>query len=199
VRELAPFRNREAAFTLATFIARFWSVPGRVALAFAIDRRELADRDGLDLTEARIRGALKTLEAIGFLDRAIPPPGSRYKATADGLHRRPIKFVFGSEYAPAFLAANTRARKAKGGDPHARRPIAPSPAPRPSTRLSVASGTSSPKSKASADPVVNLGELKRQSGLPAEPSAPTALERALQQLSEGVFGKPRGFQNQNNT
>ncbi len=40
---LEPFRNREAAFTLATFIARFWSVPGRVAGSFPIDRRALAD------------------------------------------------------------------------------------------------------------------------------------------------------------
>jgi hypothetical protein len=29
-----PFRNREAAFALATFLARFWSVPGRVAGSF---------------------------------------------------------------------------------------------------------------------------------------------------------------------
>jgi hypothetical protein len=31
VLALAPFRNRDAALTLAVFIARYWSVPGRVA------------------------------------------------------------------------------------------------------------------------------------------------------------------------
>jgi hypothetical protein len=46
---LMPFRNREAAFVLATFLARFWSVPGRVAGSFPIDRRALADHEGLEL------------------------------------------------------------------------------------------------------------------------------------------------------
>src|SRR5919112_4778967 len=76
---LAPFRNREAALTLATFIARFWSVPDRVAGSFPIDRRALADHEGLELTEARVRGAIRTLEAVGFVERAIPASGSRYK------------------------------------------------------------------------------------------------------------------------
>ena len=48
---LAPFRNRDAAFALATFLGRFWSMPNRLLAAFPIDRRELADRDGLGLTE----------------------------------------------------------------------------------------------------------------------------------------------------
>src|SRR5215213_547023 len=116
VSGLAPFRNREAAFALAVFLARFWSVPGRVAESFPIDRRALAEHEGLDLTEARVRGAIQTLEAVGYLERALTPSGSRYKATEEGLHRKPILFVFGSEYAPAFLAANKRARVARGGD-----------------------------------------------------------------------------------
>src|SRR5215217_8947176 len=73
---LAPFRNRDSAYALAVFLARFWSVPGRVALGFPIDRRELADRPDLGLTEDRVRGAIKTLEGVGFLERAIPPTGS---------------------------------------------------------------------------------------------------------------------------
>ena len=68
-----PFRNREAAFALATFLARFWSVPGRVGGSFPIDRRALADHEGLGLTEARVRGAIRTLEAVGYLERAIAP------------------------------------------------------------------------------------------------------------------------------
>jgi hypothetical protein len=51
----------------------------------------------------------KTLEGIGFLDRAIPAPGSKYKAVEEGRYRKPILFVFGSEYAPAFLKANKQA------------------------------------------------------------------------------------------
>ncbi len=93
-------------------MACYSSTPSRLTQAFPIDRRALAGHDDLDLTEARVRGAIRTLEAVGFLERAIASSGSRYKATEDGLHRKPILFVFGSEYAPGFLAANKRARKA---------------------------------------------------------------------------------------
>src|SRR5215207_4642181 len=68
---LAPYRNRDAAFALAVFLGRFWSMPTRLLSAFPIDRRELADHAALGLTEARVRGAIKTLEEVGFLDRAI--------------------------------------------------------------------------------------------------------------------------------
>src|SRR4051794_33159769 len=66
---LAPYRNRDAALALATFLGRFWSTPARLLAAFPVDRRELAAHAALDLTEARIRGAIRTLEEVGFLDR----------------------------------------------------------------------------------------------------------------------------------
>lgn len=188
---LAPFRNREAAFALATFLARFWSVPGRVASAFPIDRRELADRPDLGLTEKRVRSAIQTLEAVGFLERSLAASGSRYRATEDGLHRKPILFVFGPEYAPAFLGANRRAQAARGDDQRTRRPLQPSAPSQPSAALSEARSLKGPKSRIQAEPKVIMGPLTTESGLPAEPSAPTALELALQRLREGVFGKPR--------
>ena len=193
---LAPFRNREAAFSLATFLARFHSNPDRLLSGFMIDRRELADRPDLTLTEARVRGAIKALEAIGYLERGLTT-GSTHKATEEGLRRKPIAFVFGSEFAPLFLAANQRARRAKGGIPHARRALTPSAAPRPSVALPEAQRiqarvTNSPKDKSVAKPLVNLGELRTESGLPAKPSAPSALDRALQRLKEEVFGKAEG-------
>jgi hypothetical protein len=73
------------------------------------------------LNQACVRGAIRTLEAIGFLERAIPPSGSRYKAIEGGLHRKPSLFVFGAEFAPAFMAANRRARAVRDGDLRARR------------------------------------------------------------------------------
>src|SRR3954454_4034920 len=67
---LVPYRNRDAAFALATFLARYWSTPARLLAVFPIDRRELAEHAELDLTEARVRGAIRTLEEVEFLERA---------------------------------------------------------------------------------------------------------------------------------
>src|SRR4051794_25379326 len=46
---LMPYRNRDAAFALATFLGRFWSTPARLMSAFPIDRRELGEHAGLGL------------------------------------------------------------------------------------------------------------------------------------------------------
>jgi hypothetical protein len=198
---LAPFRNREAAFTLAVFLGRFWSAPGRIAEAFHIDRRELAEHRDLDLSEKQIRSAIRTLEKAGFLDRAVTS-GSRYKATEDGLRKKPIRFQFGREYAQLFMAANNRSAAARGGDSRSRRVIAPSQPSRASTALPEARRPASdpraaahhpplepplkgPKSKSEAYRSVNLGPLAKGSGIPPEASEPNpkfeaALERFLQ-------------------
>jgi hypothetical protein len=109
---LVPFRNRDAAFTLAVFLGRFWSAPARLVTAFPIDRRELADHAALGLTEARVRGAIRVLEEVGFLDRAVRS-GSTHQPTPEGLHRKPILFMFGAEYGLLFNAANKRAAAAR--------------------------------------------------------------------------------------
>src|SRR3954453_4133077 len=61
---LTAYRNRDAAFALAVFLARYWSTPARLLTAFPIDRRELAEHAALDLTEARVRGAIRALEEV---------------------------------------------------------------------------------------------------------------------------------------
>src|SRR3954469_3579853 len=125
---LAPFRNREAAFALATFLGRFWSMPTRLLAAFPIDRRELAEHPALGLTEARVRGAIRTLEEVEFLDRAITS-GSTHKPTPDGLHRKPVLFMFGGDYGPLFSAANRRAAAARERHSGARRGFRPGRVP----------------------------------------------------------------------
>jgi hypothetical protein len=192
VAALAPFRNREAAFTLAVFLARYWSAPGRVSSAFPIDRRALTDHQDLQLTEARVRGAIKTLEAVGFLERAIPASGSQYKQVGEGLHRKPIQFGFGADYAPAFIAANTRAAAARGAGSAARRPPSPSHAARPSTALLEARPLKSPKDKSAAESSVLMGEVRAEIGLPPSVSQLDAnLEAALERLKRAI-GKAGG-------
>src|SRR3954447_16094987 len=143
---LMPYRNRDAAFMLAVFLGRFWSSPARLMAAFPIDRRELAEHAALGLTEARVRGAIRTLEDVGFLDRAVVS-GSTHRPTPDGLHRRPVLFMFGSAYGPLFGAANRRAAAARERRTGSRRGSGPAASRRLSAALPAARLTNSPKNK----------------------------------------------------
>lgn len=125
-------RNAEAVMRLAVFLGRFHTAPGRLGRAFPVDRIALATHDQLGLTEARVRGALMALERIGFVVREVMP-GSAYRATEHGLHRRPIMFRFAPEFMAAFEKANAAALRARGAGSVARRPLTPSMASRPST------------------------------------------------------------------
>jgi hypothetical protein len=183
---LSGRKNAAACLALATWLGRFWSAPRRLLYSFPIDRRAIAGREDLGLTEARVRGAIAVLEEIGFLARYEPDPGKRYQRTAEGLHRRPLLFRFGEEYGVAFTKANARAEAARGTPAPARRPIARQEPVRPS-----------PASVASARPVRNfqvaqkqplggsrliMGEKNR-----AEPQpAASSLEAAIERLRQGI-------------
>ena len=194
---LEPFRNRDAAFALAVFLARFWSAPSRLALAFPIDRRALADHADLGLTEARVRGALATLELIGFLDRAMTLAGSRYKPTPDGLHRKPVLWQFGSVFANAFQSANNSARAARSGRQGDRRSLVPPAPSRPSMAILAAAPPRSPKDKLSSERSVLMGELQRGSsgrslGIPTAPipaASRSPLDDALARLGTAIMGR----------
>src|SRR3954467_8444743 len=129
---LTGYRNRDAAFSLAVFLGRFWSAPGRIEQAFPIDRRALANRPDLGLTEAKIRGATRTLEKVGFLDRIEADGGSRYQRIGEGeLHRKPVPFRLGLDYRAAFEPAKKRAQRRRERQGHERRAIVPAKGPRP--------------------------------------------------------------------
>ncbi len=190
VAALAPARNRDAALALATFLARFWSTPTRITAAFIIDRRELADRPDLGLTEARVRGAIRALEEVGFLDRAVVASRSRHQRTGSGdLHRKPVAYQFRSDYAASFIAANARVRKAQERRSRSSRTTAPASALRASTALLRGLLTSSPKYKVSEADRVNLGELTRPTPKPVE--ANSALEAALERWGHALRGRAR--------
>jgi len=179
--DLAPYRNRRAAYALAVFLARFWSTPGRVAGTFPIDRRDLANHPELGLTEARIRGAIKTLEEIGFLVRAIPP-AAKHRRTEEGWMKKAVVYAFGSEYAPIFIKANERAKAARRSPGMKQRSV---------RRPEIAS-LKSPIIKSVAVPHLIMGDL-RKSGLPPKPFEPNPkLEAALENLRRGLFGKAEG-------
>jgi hypothetical protein len=182
---LLPYRNREAAFALAVFLARFWSMPGRVALPFPIDRRALAGHHALGLTEGRVRGAILVLEEVGFLDRAITS-GSNYKPTEDGLRRKPIPFVFGSQYAPLFIAANRRAAAARERGSQVR--TFDGARERGGLSVTSAGALSSlklPKNRNPSERGVIMGKIVR--GIPPQTSVPDAnLEAALERLRKAA-------------
>lgn len=182
---LEPFRNRAAALALAEFLGRFWSAPSRIVQAFHVDRRALCQAEALGLSEDRIRGALKTLEAIGFLDR-VERQGSRYKATEDGLHRKPIFFRFALDYRGLFEVANNAYRKAKERLAALRQAIMPQTkerasmaSPEPRAKL--------PQIQSPSVSVVHLGEQEKESGIPPKAFEPnTNLEAALDRLKRAI-------------
>src|SRR3954447_4793295 len=185
---LAPYRNRDAAFALAVFLGRFWSTPNRLLSAFPIDRRELADRADLGLTEAQVRGAIRALEESGFLDRAIPGKGSRHKLTGAGeLHRKPVLFQFGGDYAASLSQANQRAQKARERQSRARRASVSAMASRSSAATAAPTVLSSPKLKTSEAARVLMGELTPKSPEPI--SANLKLEAALEQWRRAAEGQ----------
>jgi hypothetical protein len=65
-------------------------------------------------TEKRVRNAIQTLEAVGFIDRDIRAGSTHIKTDAGELWRKPIKYRFGSDYGPMCGAANRRAAAARG-------------------------------------------------------------------------------------
>src|SRR4051812_3993193 len=188
VSALAPARNRDAALALAVFLGRFWSTPARLVSAFPIDRRELADRRDLGLTEAQVRGAIGALEEAGFLDRAIPGKGSRHRLTGAGeLHRKPILFQFGGDYAASFSRANQRAQKARERQSRTRRALSPAMALRAPTATPVPPTLSSPKIKTSKASKVLMGELR--SKLPETTCPNPELEAALERWKRAAEGQ----------
>jgi hypothetical protein len=145
---LKPLRNRDACLALATFIARFWTAPRKLGLPFMLDRRELAPIEALGLTEARVRGAIRALERVGFIDR-MPTSGRTHQATPDGLHRKPVAFVFGADYRDAFSLANKRAQAARDRKLRVGRAQVPAKLQRPSPATPAARPENSPKWKGS--------------------------------------------------
>jgi hypothetical protein len=187
VAALAAFRNRDAAFTLALFLARFWSTPDRIVDAFPIDRRALADHLELGLSEKRVRNAIHTLEAVGFIDRDIRAGSTHIKTDAGELWRKPIKYRFGSDYGPMFGAANRRAAAARSRRSAFARPQVAENARRASTVDFRGSPLKGPKATGVFESSVSLGPLMEESGLPPQALEPNpALEAALGRLLQGI-------------
>src|SRR4051794_39446056 len=129
---------------LATFIGRFWTAPKRLGLPFMLDRRALAPVEALGLTEARVRSAIRALEAAGFLER-MPVSGRTHQRTPDGLHRKPVAYRIARDYADAFALANKRAEKARERRSQDRRCQVPATPQRASVSLPAARPPDSPK------------------------------------------------------
>jgi len=184
--------SRDAELSLATFLARLWTAPNRLGLAFPIDRRALAGHRDLELSEARIRGAICLLEEVGLLEREETFPGAKFQRTAEGLHRRPILFRFG----PDFLELFRSARRSLPGHTKPRERRNPTPA-----RTFAGSGNTisatpakSPKSTSDVPTILPMGEVRRLSreNLPPrdQPRSDSRLEAALKRLGEAVGVKP---------
>src|SRR4051812_4836281 len=158
-KSLKDFRNAETAYALAVFLGRFWSSPNRLDVPFPIDRRALSSHRDLDLSEAKVRGAIKALERVGFLDRAIVGKGSRFRRKGTELHRKPVLFQFGAEFRVRFARVNRRAKTVN----QARKAL-PSRIPSPTTN--------SPKKRIPNPTVLPMGEVTKASERTAAPITP---------------------------
>jgi hypothetical protein len=186
VAALKPLRNRDACEALASFIGRFWSAPRKLGLPFVLDRRALAPVEALGLTEARVRGAIRALERIGFLDRAVTG-GRTHQATAEGLHRKPVAYTFAATYRDAFDAANKRAASARGRRLRVGRTAAPAAPQRASTTLPAVRPAISPKFILSEATRVYLGEQRVHAPPHTEPNP--KLEAALERWRRAAEGQ----------
>lgn len=175
-------KNRDAAFALAAFLARYWSSPQRLLCAIPVDRRALAEHEALGLTEARVRGALAVLVQVGFLARYEPEARKKYQRTEGGLRRRAILHKFGEEYGVAFGKANARAQAARGAGAPARRPAPPRSEPRQAPAASVAARRPVPVAPQVAQKQLLGGAVV----LMGETGATSPLEGAIARLRRGM-------------
>lgn len=176
VTALAGFKNRDAALQLAVHLARYWTIPRLLGLPFPVDRRAMAERSAVDLTEARVRGALRVLEKVGFIERDPLPRGSRHRLTEAGLHRKPVLWRFTETFLKIFAQANVRAKARQARNAATARPaspIRPRPAPLQLAQKDIPSGK------------VFMGD---ESLRLAPANADADLEAALGRLLAGVSG-----------
>jgi hypothetical protein len=115
------------------------------------------------------------------------------KATGDVVAPRFLMLsVFGTDYAPLFLAANRRAAAAHGSVPGDRLPIPAENARQPSTPSPVASVAKCPKGSEALKMTVPMGHVRKESGPPAQAFDPNPkLEAAIARYEEG-FRRSRG-------
>src|SRR5215207_10980845 len=133
--EAAPLQNGGAVVALATFLGRYQTGPRCLGRAFPIDRRALVGHRDLGLSEAKVRGGIKALLEIGFIEREEPLAGLRYRRTAEGLYRRPILFRIAPAYLELFTAANRTPRSGPRAAQGRRRPASAGASPLPASPL----------------------------------------------------------------
>jgi hypothetical protein len=187
---LSGCRHAAEAMALATFLGRYWSVPTKLGDAFHVDRRKLADRPDLGLSEKRVRQALEALVTVGFLKRQ-PVKGSTHRMTDKGLRRKPALYRFGAEWWSIFKRA---CRKAAAAVREAVSKVAShqASARRPTAAQGQFSGRAQKDSVRSSQ--LYLGP-QTKSGIPPQASVPDAnLEAALDRLlrAAGIAGDGSG-------
>src|SRR3954470_18084948 len=132
----------------------------------------------------RVRGAILSLERIGFLER-MPVSRRTHQATPDGLHRKPVLFMFGSDYGSLFIMANRRAQAARERRVKARRTQTPANPSRPSPGFPGAQRLNLPKSIRSEADRVLMGNLETALADLPVPIAPLpAFEAALNRFKK---------------
>jgi hypothetical protein len=138
-----------------------------------------------------VRGAIRTLEAVGFLDR-WQTTGSRYKATEHGLRRKPIPFTFGAEYMPLLLQANRWSAARRSRDEQGGRAASPAARKGP-TAPRLQQPCYLPKDKSAARNEMLMGKISTLRPQESNPNLEAALARLAKAIGEaGAARTARG-------
>lgn len=95
-------KNAAKAMRLAVFIARYHTGPRSNRASFVLVREKLMLNEDLCLTENQIRGAIKTLIEVGFLEKLGNPGYERCTRTRSGVKRRCANYRLGADFQSRF-------------------------------------------------------------------------------------------------
>ena len=99
---LKGFKNGYASYKVAVWLAKMNAGPKRLKTTFPIVRMVLKNREDLGLTEDEIRGSIRTLLRVGYIEVVPHPAGDIYQQTDEGVRRLPIQYRFSGQFYQTF-------------------------------------------------------------------------------------------------
>lgn len=104
-------KNASKAMRLAVFIARYHTGPRSNRASFVLVREKLISNGDLGLTENEIRGSIKALIDVGFIEKIGTPGYERCPRTTSGVKRRCANYRIGADFQAGFVFLRKLAKR----------------------------------------------------------------------------------------